>query len=102
MDLDTYHQGPFINEMGRLFGSSRFMAPEELQRGATIDQCTNVFTMGRTAALLLGDGTLDRAAFRGHDALYTVVQRACQEERANRFATMTAFYTDWRSARLVV
>ena len=28
MDLDTYHQGPFINEMGRMFGSSQFMAPK--------------------------------------------------------------------------
>ncbi|MCB0080154.1 MAG: hypothetical protein KDE47_04465, partial [Caldilineaceae bacterium] len=27
MDLDTYHQGPFTNTMGRMFGSSRFMAP---------------------------------------------------------------------------
>ena len=40
MDLDTYHQGPFINEMGRMFGSSRFMAPEEFERGAKIDQRT--------------------------------------------------------------
>lgn len=102
MDLDTYHQGPFINEMGRLFGSSRFMAPEEFQRGATIDQRTNVFTMGRTAALLLGDGTLERTAFRGNAALHAVVLRACQGERNDRFATMTEFYVAWRNARFVV
>lgn len=101
MDLDTYHQGPFLNAMGRMFGSSRFMAPEEFQRGATIDQRTTVFTMGRTAALFLGDGTLERTAFRGNDALHAVVQRACQEERNERFATMTEFYTAWRAARLV-
>ena len=35
IDLDGYREGPFINEMGRMFGSSRFMAPEEFeQRGA--------------------------------------------------------------------
>lgn len=102
MDLDTYHQGPFVNAMGRMFGSSRFMAPEEFQRGATIDQRTTVFTMGRTAALFLADGSLERVAFRGNDALHAVVQRACQAERNERFATMSEFYTDWRHARLVL
>ena len=101
MDLDTYHQGPLINEMGRMFGSSRFMAPEEFQRGATIDQRTNVFTMGRTAALFLGDGTVAQAPFRGSDALYKVVCHACQEERTARFASIADFYMAWRTARLL-
>ncbi|MBX3014232.1 MAG: hypothetical protein KF832_22105 [Caldilineaceae bacterium] len=99
MDLDTYHQGPLINTMGRMFGSSRFMAPEEFQLGAPIDQRTTVFTLGRTVALFLSDGTLDRPPFRGHDALYQVVYRACQPERTDRFATMAAFAAAWRQAR---
>lgn len=99
MDLDTYHQGPFTNTMGRMFGSSRFMAPEEFQLGALIDQRTNVFTMGRTAALFLGDGTLERTSFRGRDALYAVVCQAGQDNRNERFATMAAFYAAWRAAR---
>jgi serine/threonine-protein kinase len=99
MDLDTYHQGPFTNTMGRMFGSSRFMAPEEFQLGALIDQRTTVFTMGRTAALFLSDGTLERAPFRGSDALYAVIVQACQDDREQRFATMTAFYNAWRQAR---
>ena len=45
-----------------MFGSSRFMAPEEFERGALIDERTNVFTMGRTAAVLLADGTLHRCS----------------------------------------
>ena len=99
MDLDTYHQGSFTNTMGRMFGSSRFMAPEEFQLNARIDQRTTVFTMGRTAALFLSDGTLERAPFRGSDALYTVIHQACQEDRAQRFATMKDFYKAWRQAR---
>ena len=99
MDLDTYHQGSFTNTMGRMFGSSRFMAPEEFQLGTRIDQRTTVFTMGRTAALFLSDGTLERAPFRGSDALYTVIHQACQEDRAQRFATMKDFYKAWRQAR---
>jgi hypothetical protein len=29
VDLDNYRDAPFINHMGRMFGSTRFMAPEE-------------------------------------------------------------------------
>ncbi|HEU5087713.1 MAG TPA: hypothetical protein VFT99_09715, partial [Roseiflexaceae bacterium] len=32
IDLDTYQRSPFVNTMGRMFGSTRFMAPEEFQR----------------------------------------------------------------------
>lgn len=99
MDLDTYHQGPFVNEMGRMFGSSRFMAPEEFQLGAPIDQRTTVFTLGRMIAVFLSDGTLAHLPFRGSDALYAVMRQACQEDRATRFATVADFYAAWRAAR---
>ncbi len=98
IDLDTYHQGPFVNEMGRMFGASRFMAPEEFQLGATIDQRTNVFTLGRMIAVFLADGTLDRASFRGNDALYAVMCQACQVAPADRFALVADFYTAWCTA----
>ena len=98
MDLDTYHRGPFVNEMGRMFGSSRFMAPEEFQLGAPIDQCTIVFTLGRLLAVFLSDGTLERQPFRGNDALYAVMCQACQPERAARFAAVAPFYDAWRTA----
>jgi serine/threonine protein kinase, bacterial len=98
VDLDFYQAGPFVNEMGRMFGSSRFMAPEEFRRGAIIDSRTNVFTMGRTALLLLGDGTTTRAAFRGTDAQYAVIERACSEDPERRHPTLASFHTEWRSA----
>lgn len=99
MDLDTYHQGPFTNKMGRMFGSSRFMAPEEFELGATIDQRTTVFTLGRMAANFLGDGTLERERFRGSDALHTVITRACSPDRNLRFADVAAFVDVWAMAR---
>jgi len=34
-------------------GSTRFMAPEEFRRGATIDERTTVFTLGRAACVFL-------------------------------------------------
>ncbi|MDE0633830.1 MAG: hypothetical protein OXH73_20145 [Caldilineaceae bacterium] len=98
VDLDMYRAGPFVNEMGRMFGSSRYMAPEEFERGAAIDERTNVFTMGRTAANLLSDGTLDRSAFRGSDERYEVVRKACSDERRMRYASVGDFYAAWLEA----
>jgi serine/threonine-protein kinase len=99
VDLDMYHVGPFENERGRTFGSTRFMAPEEFERGARIDQRTNVFTMGRTALVFLSDGTLDLSAFRGSRALFGVVAKACSPDRAERFESLAAFYRAWQAAR---
>ena len=93
-----YQQAPFINEMGRMFGSSRYMAAEEFERGAPIDERTAVFTMGRTAANLLSDGTLASTAFRGSDAHYDVVRRACRASRRERFATIAELCTAWLEA----
>jgi serine/threonine-protein kinase len=96
IDLDCYREGAFDNDMGRMYGSSLFMAPEELQLGARIDERTTVFTMGRTALVLLGDGP-DR--FRGSDEQYAVAARACAPDPAGRFATMAEFRQAWRDAR---
>jgi serine/threonine-protein kinase len=100
-DLDNYRQGPFRNEMGRMFGSTRFMAPEEFELGALIDERTNVFVMGRTALVFLSDGTLNVDTFRGSTALFEVVSRACQPDPASRFESMAAFYSAWRAATTV-
>lgn len=100
VDLDHYCKGPFINEMGRMFGSSRFMTPEEFECGARIDERTTVFTMGRTAAVLLSDGTLERQPFRGSDALYEVIRRACCDDRGERYDSMTAFFAAWMDAHM--
>jgi serine/threonine-protein kinase len=101
-DLDEYRPGPFVLDADRLPGSTRFMAPEEFQRGATIDQATNVYTLGRTAILLLGDGlphATPRAAlenWRGTRAMEGVVLRATSPERAARYPTVRAFVEAWR------
>ena len=70
----------------------------EFERGAFIDERTNVFTMGRTAANLLSDGTLDRSAFRGTDAQYDIVLKACSAERSQRYASVGDFYAAWSEA----
>lgn len=99
VDLDMYHQGPFENTRGRMFGSARFMAPEEFALGAWIDERTSVFVLGRAALLFLGDGARAAAAFRGPPACFAVASRATEPDRARRFSSVAEFVAAWRSAR---
>ena len=99
LDGEFLRRLPFINDMGQMFGSTRFMAPEEFERGALIDEQTTVFVMGRTALIFLSDGTLAPELFRGPRTLFDVVRQACQPIRANRFASMAAFSHAWQAAR---
>ena len=97
-DLDEYRHGPFVLRMDRNYGSTRFMAPEEFQRGAVIDQVTNVFSLGRAATVLLGDGTESLGAWRGSDALREVVVRATSPDRTRRHQSVRVFVEEWREA----
>lgn len=99
IDIDEYQPGPFVNEMGRMFGSSRFMSPEEKTLGATIDSRTNVFLMGATAFVLLGGG-LDRSRskWRAGQALYRVALRAVAEAKEERYASLAEFAAAWQAA----
>jgi serine/threonine-protein kinase len=99
MDLDSYHRGPIANP-GHRFGSDRFKAPEESEPGAIIDQRSTVYTLGRTAAVLLSDNTLRREAFRGDERLRSVASRACERERERRYQDVGEFARAWAEARL--
>jgi serine/threonine protein kinase, bacterial len=97
IDLDSYRQGAFTNDMGRMFGSTRFMAPEEFQRGARIDERTTVFTLGRAISVFLGDGELNRPGFRGSEAQYAAMTTACRYGPADRFQSVAELARAWRS-----
>jgi serine/threonine-protein kinase len=101
VDLDLYHSGPFTNKMGRMFGSRSVMAPEEFQMGARVDEATNAFVMGRLAFLLLADGTTDRDAFRGTDAMFDVVTTACQEDPNRSLSVNRCLCHAWERHELV-
>src|SRR5690606_9424148 len=55
-DIELYAQKPVFNTMGRMWGSSRYMSPEEFQLGEEIDERSNVFHMGATAFQLFAGG----------------------------------------------
>lgn len=94
VDLDSYHFGPYRNNMGRMFGARRFMAPEEFSLGAPIDTRTTAYVLARAALVFLSDTTLDRSAFRASNAQYAVLQEAT----TTRYPTYAAFHEAWRSA----
>ncbi|WP_211745666.1 serine/threonine protein kinase [Paenibacillus sp. Marseille-Q4541] len=99
-DIDVYQKKPFINEMGRLWGSSRFMSPEEFELGATIDEITNVFNMGAMAFSLIG-GELDRSfsKWEGSLDLYDVALRAVRPNRDDRYKSVAQFFNEWCNAQ---
>ena len=97
-DLDEYRKGPFVLDMDRAYGSTRFMAPEEFQRGAIIDQVTNVFNLGRAAAVLLGDGTESMDAWKGTEAMRKVVERATLADRTRRYQSVKELVGEWRAS----
>ncbi len=100
-DIDLYHRGPLENTMGRMWGSSRFMAPEEFEKGAIIDHITNVYNMGATAFVLLG-GQKDRslALWEAGEPLFQVASRAISPQRSQRYRSVGDFFKHWQKARV--
>jgi serine/threonine-protein kinase len=90
MDFEFYHRGPFVNTVGRLPGSTRFMAPEEFELGATIDARTTVFTLGRMIELFLLRAHPDHPA---HD----VAACATRPDPDDRPSSLARLQELWRS-----
>jgi serine/threonine-protein kinase len=77
------------------------MAPEEFEKGATIDERTTVFTLGRAAFVFLSEGQRgenDVHLWRGSRALYDVARTATELDPDKRFASVTELLEAWRSA----
>jgi serine/threonine-protein kinase len=98
VDLDSYHRGPTTNDMGRMFGSTRFMAPEELELGARIDERTTVFNLGRIVWHFATRLTEDPADFCGPSRLARVIRRACEPSPADRYASVADLARAWRDS----
>jgi len=98
-DIDLFEKKPYVNNMGRLWGSSRFMSPEEFRKGAVIDEVTNVYTMGATAFALFG-GEEDRSPEKWLTGkkLFDVAAKAVSDERKDRQQTIEQFVNEWKAA----
>ncbi len=94
-DIDFYTKSPYINTMGRMWGSSRFMSPEEFTNGTKIDEVTNVYTMGATAFALFANDERTLDAWALSEDLYEVVKKATSEERSKRQQSIKQLMNEW-------
>lgn len=94
-DIDFYQQGPCVNHMGRMWGSSRFMSPEEYEKGAVIDEVTNVYLMGAAAFFLFGGGSRERSAWQLTDELFEAAKTAVNGDRCKRQQSIARFREQW-------
>ena len=97
-DIDFYQKSPYVGEMG-LWGSSRFVSPEECTPGAVMDEITMVYTMGATAFSLFAYGDRSAKAWTLGKALRDVAKKAVSDERSRRQQSIRQFIADWRAAK---
>ena len=96
-DIDEYQQEPYCNPVGRMPGSTRFMAPEEFLTGEPIDQRTNVYRMGATAFALLGkNGSRQRRDWPLSSSRFQAARQATLEEPALRQSSLSEFLRQWQ------
>lgn len=99
-DIEFYQKQPYLNQTGRLPGSSRFMSPEEFTAGMPVDEQSCVFVMGATAFELFGGG-IDRSAllWRLNEGSYQAALRAVQPERDARWPSLESYVEAWNTAQ---
>lgn len=98
-DIDFYRRMPTVNDMGQMWGSTRFMSPEEYERGAGLDEVTNVYTLGAMAFALFSECDRGAEAWPLSPKLYAVAKKAVSEERSARYGSIDALLSAWETAR---
>jgi ribosomal protein S18 acetylase RimI-like enzyme len=105
-DIDFYRKMPAVNDMGRMWGSERFMAPEEYELGAPLDEIKAVHNMGTTMYELLC--ITDKDAYdinhsfdkwSASKALYDVAAKASLVKRDMRYQTLEELSIAWNMAK---
>ncbi len=113
-DIDFFKKAPVVNDMGGdWFGTKRLKAPEEYIKGSSIDEQTNIFTLGALIFEFFGSFSAeeigkryaesrfrpcDMACWQLNEASYRVAVRAVSQERKERYVSFEEFYTDWKKA----
>lgn len=110
-DIDFFREKPAINDMGKNYwGSKRLKAPEEYILNETIDERTNVFTLGAMIFDIFGSFTEQDIMLRYKnrcflpcsleqweldDKAYKVLLKAVAPKREERYQTMEEFQEKW-------
>ena len=94
-DIDFFKKKPYVNDMGRMWGSARFMSPEEYEFGASIDEITNVFTLGQMGFSLFTDSSKDIEVWPLSTEGYKVLEKATNPDRERRYKSIIEFKEAW-------
>lgn len=94
-DIDFFRKSPTINDMGRMWGSSIFMSPEEFNLGETIDEITNVYTLGAMAFALFGNYKKDSENWTLSKELFDVAAKATSDDRKKRYQSIEELIKEW-------
>lgn len=101
-DTDFYSKRPYTNSMGRMWGSSRFMSPEEYEFGTSIDEITNVYLMGATAFALFSDYHREIEKWQLNEELFNVALKAVSNDRNKRQQSIKQFIEEWNGAKTLI
>lgn len=96
-DIGFFRKQPCTNDMGRMWGSSRFQSPEEFQLGAVIDEITNVYTVGAIAFALFGGYNRTRDKWQLSDKLFEVAAKAVSDDREQRQQSIRQMREEWET-----
>lgn len=110
-DIDFFRHKPTINNIGEDFwGTKRLKAPEEYRYGDTIDEVTNVFTMGALIFHFFGnysDHQIKQMYTKNEfipcplenwslsQSLYEATLTAVNQDRSMRYPSIADFYEIW-------
>lgn len=97
-DIDFFRKKPCINDMGRMWGSGRFMSPEEYRLGAELNERTNVYTAGAFAFALFGGYSRSRDRWPLGEASYQAAAKATAEDPGGRQPSIRQFRKEWEKA----
>ncbi len=95
-DIEFYANRPVMNTMGQMWGSSRYMSPEEYELGEEIDERSNVFLMGATAFQLFGGGkerNID--AWQAGEQLFQIALKAVSVRKEDRYQSISEYFEAW-------
>lgn len=96
-DIDLFRKKPCVNDMGRMWGSSSFMSPEEFELGAPLDEITNVYTAGAMAFALFGGYSRTYDRWPLGETLYRAAEKATANDRNDRYRSIRELKKDWES-----
>lgn len=97
-DIDFFRKSPAVNDMGKMWGSDRFMSPEEYRLNDVIDEITNIYTLGATAFSLFTDSDTSNKAWVLNDETYKVLCKSISKNRNCRYKSINEFATAWHNA----